>query len=189
MTDDEDSGADLQLRYANDIDELSTNDSYAYSGGDYAAPEAAWANGFGSKAARRVGAGATTNIDAGHCTVYRRLRKTVTSKTPDGHLKKTAVRALTGIDLYATSYVPGATIRDAARGTRQPGMIVGTRAENLFYKAAFATGEFGTPNYSNTFFFDSPEEYEAMFQCTISPESKAWWRERRDCELRLRNPQ
>lgn len=52
----------------------------------------------------------------------------------------------------------GTTIRNAVTGERYPGQKVGSKKEDLYFKARICTGEFGTNPV--TLFYDSAEQYE-----------------------------
>lgn len=64
----------------------------------------------------------------------------------------------------------GTTIRNAVTGEKYYGHKVGSKNEDLYFKARICTGEFGieTP----TLFYDSVEQYEKHMGCTTEQSIK-----------------
>jgi hypothetical protein len=83
-----------------------------------------------------------------------------------------------------SSGVQGTTIRNAVTGARYPGALVGSQAEDLYYKVALCTGE--TKMERPTLFYDNPEQYERHMHCTV-PESckKPWFNKMIAAQTRL----
>lgn len=79
------------------------------------------------------------------------------------------------IKFYTTAYTPGARIRHAVSGIREPDLFVGKTDEDLFFKVVLATGELGRTAFSTQMFFYSPEEYERHFYCMVSQDVKKKW--------------
>jgi len=80
------------------------------------------------------------------------------------------------VEFYATSYSPGFRIRNAMTGIYEDGMLVGSRDEDLFFVVVLATGETGqTPPH---LYYDTPEQYERHFRCTIPTSTKERWYEK-----------
>ena len=82
----------------------------------------------------------------------------------------------TEIGIFCTSNTPGTIIRDAIQGSICKPFRVGCKDEDLFFKVKISTGEVGTD--SETFFFDSPEQYERHLQEMISQPIKEKWTEK-----------
>ena len=87
------------------------------------------------------------NIDKGYTKIYRSY------VTESGRIKRVK------IDLYASGGV-GSQIRDAETGEYYS-YKVGSLDEELFFKVSLATGECNNQLGSNTFFYNSPEQYMA----------------------------
>jgi hypothetical protein len=64
----------------------------------------------------------------------------------------------------------GATIRNAVTGEKYYGHRVGSRHEDLYFKARVCTGEFIE---SPTLFYDSVEQYERHQCCNVDQELRA----------------
>lgn len=88
-------------------------------------------------------------------------------KEVDGKLLK--------IGFYETNITPGSLIRSAVTGNRYEKFYVGSYIEDLFFKVCNTTIETGkrVPIFM---FFDSPEQFEKHFRCTVNDESKKKWR-------------
>jgi hypothetical protein len=98
---------------------------------------------------------------------YHKITRRVKSAGSGKMVKKS-------MEIYTSSCVPGATIRDAINGTKQSNMLVGSASEYLFFTVKFATGEVG--NDCGSCFFNSPEEYERHMHSTVSETTKNDWR-------------
>ena len=70
----------------------------------------------------------------------------------------------------------GTVIRNAVTGIRVSGHIVGSKAEDLFFKVKFSTGETGLNTV--TLFYDSPEQYEKHMNDVIKSTTKQPWHDR-----------
>jgi hypothetical protein len=77
------------------------------------------------------------------------------------------------IGLYSSSNTPGSIIKDAIQGSNCGIFRVGSRDEDLFFKVKISTGETG--RNGETFFFDSPEQYERHLKEIISQPIKEAW--------------
>jgi hypothetical protein len=97
---------------------------------------------------------------------YNKIYRTVLSE--DGLSKKIP------IEIYTTRFTPNFKIRNAVSGLYEKNMYVGRRDEDLFFKAALATGEIKNSNSSHLY-FDSPEECERHMHTTISQDIKKKW--------------
>ena len=88
-------------------------------------------------------------------------------KEVDGKLLK--------IGFYETNITPGSLIRSAVTGNRFEKFLVGSYIEDLFFKVCNTTIETGKrgPLFM---FFDSPEDFEKHFRCTVNNETKVKWR-------------
>jgi hypothetical protein len=88
--------------------------------------------------------------------------------------------------MFPTSTTPNKIIRHAMSGSFQNNngraCRVGTRDEDLFFSVMFATGELGQTG--DVLFYDSPEQYEQHLFGSLSQETKANWRAKRDNALR-----
>ena len=74
---------------------------------------------------------------------------------------------------FFASGCQGCSIRNAVTGIRDPNSIVGSRAEDMYFKVAFCTGETGPD--TNILFYDTPEQYERHMHATVSESSKKAW--------------
>jgi hypothetical protein len=74
---------------------------------------------------------------------------------------------------YATRYMPGARIRNAATSLYEKHRC-GSIYENLYFKVSHATGEFGNKD-PLVLFYDSPEQYERHWNVRIPQDSKDTW--------------
>lgn len=92
----------------------------------------------------------------------------ISRKVPDQKKKRSIV-------MYSSD-CHGSTIRNAVTGIRVSGHIVGSKAEDLFFKVKFATGETGVNTV--TLFYDSPEQYEKHMTDIITSNTKQSWQER-----------
>ena len=103
--------------------------------------------------------------DANYCKIRRMMKVRV---------KDNIVSKKVDIEFYSTTNVPGFTIRDAITGARNENNLIGSIYEDLFFKVRLSTGEIkhDTP----TLFFDSPEQYERKFGCTLDEPVKKSWR-------------
>jgi hypothetical protein len=81
------------------------------------------------------------------------------------------------VELYDTNLTPGSIIRDAVTGSRMNKFKVGSRDENFFFKTRLSI--VGTDLFdNNTFFFDSPEQFERVLCMPVSQEVKEAWHAR-----------
>jgi len=80
------------------------------------------------------------------------------------------------IEYYQTLSTPGIMIRDAITGARSQENRVGSKEEDLFFKARFTIGK--GDNDGPLVFFNSPEQYERHMHTTISQELKEKWHNR-----------
>jgi hypothetical protein len=81
------------------------------------------------------------------------------------------------VELYDTSLTPGSIIRDAVTGSRMSKFKVGSRDENFFFKTRLSI--VGTDLFdNNTFYFDSPEQFERVMYIPISQDVKEAWHSR-----------
>ena len=92
----------------------------------------------------------------------------ISRKVPDQKKKRSIV-------MYSSSS-HGSTIRNAVTGIRVSGHIVGSKAEDLFFKVKFATGETGLN--TATLFYDSPEQYEKHMTDVLKSTTKQPWHDR-----------
>lgn len=100
-------------------------------------------------------------VDKGHNVIYRQAMKS------DGTMK------LKKINVYTTSGI-GHKIRDAESGDYYVD-LVGSKNEDLYFKAGLATGECKSLNGSNTLFYVSPHHFMEHLHCDLSPEIIAAW--------------
>ena len=125
--------------------------------------------------ARRKELDAAKRLDHGYNKIYRYLLKNV-----DGN----QIQKRVSIELYSTVLTPGKKIRSALGGSYHTNFCVGRTDEYIFFKACLATGE--CTSESNTFFFDSPEQYESVFQVKLPKELKEDWHDRFEMERKYR---
>jgi hypothetical protein len=108
---------------------------------------------------------------------YKRMRKIREDykKSDPGYskIKRKMDGKRVSIELYSTAIHPGATIRNAVTGMFEHGYLVGSNDEDHFFSVILATGETGKP--SPILFYDSPQQYERHFGCTVSADSKSKW--------------
>lgn len=102
-------------------------------------------------------------LDPGYVKVYRNIPKTVKGKV---------VNKRTPIELYTTILTPGKKIRSAIGGSYN-NYKIGTADEYVFFKVGLCTGE--CKGESNTLFFDTPEQYERLFNINLSNSIKQEW--------------
>ena len=88
------------------------------------------------------------------------------------------------IEFYTTSPIPGRMIRSAIGGSYHSNYRVGKYDEYIFFKVGLSTGE--CTSYSNTLFFDTPEQYEKTFFVTLPQEMKNDWYTRFNDERKFR---
>ena len=105
------------------------------------------------------------SFDKGYGYVYRN------KILPSGKMKKTR------IDCYISGDA-GSYIRNAETGNYYK-CKVGSKEEDLFFKATLATGEIKTKNGSNLLFYDSPEQYEAHIMDELDDDIKYKWVEKK----------
>ena len=116
--------------------------------------------------------------DPGYNKFYAHTKKIINGKT---------VKKQFQIKLYTTSLVPGSMIRSALGGGYNTNYRVGNKDEYLFYKVGLCTGECKSSNGSNTFFFDSPEQYEKTFNVSVPQNVKTDWYNRYNAEKKSRD--
>jgi hypothetical protein len=104
--------------------------------------------------------------DADYCKIRRLVHV---------RIKDQIVPKKVNIECYSTKNTPGVTIRDAVTGTRIADNRVGSIKEDLFFKVKLSTGEV-KDNITPLLFFDSPEQYERKFGCTVDNHIKQLWR-------------
>lgn len=80
------------------------------------------------------------------------------------------------VEIYATGYTPGTTIRDAVTGARYPGIVVGSKDEDQFFKVKIVDTGIGREP-GNLFYF-TPDEFERHYKTTVNPVVKERWEER-----------
>jgi len=102
---------------------------------------------------------------------YCKIKRLVNVRTKDQVVPKKVT-----IEFYSTKTSPGTTIRDAITGARIADHRVGTAHEDLFFKVKLLTGE--VKHTTPTMFFDSPEQYERKFGCTVNDNAKQIWRDK-----------
>lgn len=84
----------------------------------------------------------------------------------------------TNVKLYASGDAGGSHIRNAITGHYYRHAKVGSREEDHFFKVIIATGVKNKLD-SNTFFFESPEEYERFMQTDVDPSTKERYEKKR----------
>ena len=89
---------------------------------------------------------------------------------------KSSMKQFIKIGYYMTNRCPGASIRNAVSGLYESNHKVGSIDEDLFFKVAMCTGENKTS--TNMLFYDSPEQYERHFMCSISTATKDRWNDK-----------
>jgi len=90
------------------------------------------------------------------------------------------------VEFYHTTNIPGRMIRNAITGIRYNEYHVGFYDEDLFFKVNYAVGEKDRREIT-VLFYDSPDEFEKHFGCTVSLETKEKWRNKCDLELLRRS--
>ena len=86
--------------------------------------------------------------------------------------------------LFASGAI-GTTIRNAVSGERYIGHRVGTRNEDLYFKAMICTGEFGPDPV--TLFYDSPEQYERHMLTTVDRQVKTLFMQKQRAAMAAEN--
>ena len=81
------------------------------------------------------------------------------------------------LEFFATSIIPGNTIRNAVTGIPEYNMKVGNcMAEDQFFKIKFAGNDCG--NCPDTLYYDSPEQFERHMNCRMKTVNKKKWQEK-----------
>lgn len=79
------------------------------------------------------------------------------------------------IEYYKTPNRPGAIVRNAVTGS-YTNVLVGSFKEDLYYKVNITAGQpDADKNNPSILFFDSPEQFEKHFYCTVSKITKDKW--------------
>ena len=129
-------------------------------------------------------------LDPGYNKIYRTRPTLVTKTYVDENGKtfkrETSVDKRIPIELYTTTLTPGYMIRSALGGSYHSNYKVGTSDEYIFYKVALSTGECRSSNGSNTLFFDTPEQYENVFEVSLPQNKKNEWYDRFNAERKYR---
>ena len=120
------------------------------------------------------------HVDQGRNIIYRKFPPVYKLS----HGKPQTVELKQPIIVYTTSHSPGASIRDAITGAVYKHMRVGTYAENLFFKAALATGELSA--FSNQLYFSCPEDYTSHMKCELSDDVRIRWTKKYEAEVKKR---
>jgi len=102
--------------------------------------------------------------------------------------KKNGKQKADTVELYDTNLTPGGIIRDAVTGSRMSKMRVGTRDEHFFFKTRLSILDTDLFD-NNTFYFDSPEQFERVMFLPVSQEVKENWHARLIEERLSRNKQ
>jgi hypothetical protein len=130
---------------------------------------------FTAKKARNKELDEARRLDPGYNKIYRVLKKTVDGNT---------VSKRVSIEFYTTSSTPGKMIRSAISGSYHTNFRVGKHDEDIFFKVGLSTGECNS--FSNTLFFDTPEQYEKVFFVDLKPEIKNDWYAKFNAERKYR---
>jgi hypothetical protein len=77
------------------------------------------------------------------------------------------------LDYYATSYIPGARIRNAITGGVYENYRVGHIHEDLFFKVSYA-GESSSQSIS-VMYYDDPDQFERHMSVNLSDSTKTAW--------------
>ena len=80
------------------------------------------------------------------------------------------------LEYYATSFIPGASIRNAITGARYEQHRVGQVSEDLYFKVSYVAND-STGNVS-TMFYEDPEQYERHMSTKLSDNNKQAWYEK-----------
>jgi hypothetical protein len=91
----------------------------------------------------------------------------------NGYRQITAGYKRKKLEYYATSYIPGASIRNAITGARYDQGRVGDISEDLYFKVSYAADD-STGDVS-TMFYDDPEQFERHMSTKLSDNSKQAW--------------
>ena len=102
------------------------------------------------------------------------VKKFMVSSTKKGFysLKRKVNNNKVNVDVYASGGL-GTNIRNAISGEYYHGYKIGTKKEDLFYKASVSTGETG--NEAVVLFFENPEQYERHFYTQVDVADKERW--------------
>ena len=115
----------------------------------------------------------------------------ISYKTVDKGLNKMKIYVngkIVKVRFFETKYLPGTLIRNAITGNRFEGLYVGKKTEDLFFKVCNTTIENGTRT-PIIMYFDSPEQFEKHFKCTVTDANKERWRNKNNIIMKLRNEQ
>jgi hypothetical protein len=108
-----------------------------------------------------------------------RMRKLAEDhKTLDKGFATTTIlvnRSKVKIPYYHTSYYPGSTIRNAMTGIYQTPHSVGKPNQDLYFKVVHPVAG---PGDSHQLFYDSPEQFEGHFRCTVTDQVRQKWTDR-----------
>ena len=81
------------------------------------------------------------------------------------------------VHVYVSSGV-GSTIRDAETGQTYPGVMVGSKDEDLLFKVSIATGS-NAANGLNTAFYQSPAHFVTHMHAKIGMDTEQRWNTKR----------
>jgi len=108
------------------------------------------------------------------------------SKRADKGYRKIKLASGKSVSFYCTNLFPGNKMRDVVTGFRDPNYKVGSRDEYLFFKVN-APSCLENKSELLGLFFDSPEQYEKIFQVTVPDAVKQSWHERFEQEKAWRS--
>jgi hypothetical protein len=77
------------------------------------------------------------------------------------------------LEIYTSSTNPGASIRNAITGVKFPQYKIGSPAEDLFFKVKLTSHDL--KGDEGALFYDSPEQYERHFLCSVDTAIKEKW--------------
>lgn len=104
-------------------------------------------------------------------------------KIPGHHRIKIKIdNIIMKVDFFETGYQPGLNIRNAITGSYYNNKT-GTFDEHLYFKVIDACYSGKNPHF---LFYESPEQFERHFFCTVSKETKRRWLERYNVEIAKR---
>lgn len=116
----------------------------------------------------------TVNTSETFSVVGKKKKKTKKKKVDKGYRKFKTKDG--NVVYFATSMLPGNSIRDAIYGNHFHEHVVGTWHEELFFKVS-KTDNCST-QHVDTLFYNNPEQFESHMNVIVDSETKNAWAER-----------
>tara|TARA_B110000444_G_scaffold165954_1_gene155094 strand:+ start:722 stop:1219 length:498 start_codon:yes stop_codon:yes gene_type:complete len=78
------------------------------------------------------------------------------------------------LEYFATSLIPGNTIRNAVTGIPEYNKVGSAMSEDQYFKVRYAGNDSG--NSPDTLYYDSPEQFERHMNCRLKTDAKQIWK-------------